>query len=224
MHVSGFFRWPKTFERHARFSICFVSILSLFVFSCGRTGLFSLASTAPPFNPVFIDAGILDSGREIDAGVIDAGTQIDAGTPNDAGIPISCAQSSGPTMLMPCSVVVRVLSLVPSMPSCFIDTPFAIGSVGTLRWDCGSDFGGAEVVFAGRGKFVGVFSKAQGVNVCFGTTFPWSDGCQWTSSQNIVGNPQGGGRLQMTYGEGPIPGQSGCVVPCSASGELEVLP
>ena len=184
---------------------------AVLLLGCGRTALVRFVNV--------VDSGVVDV-RADDAGSRDAGA-VDAGTV-DAGIPTSCRSATGPTMNMPCSARVRVLSLVPTMPTCFVDTPFQVGSVGELRWDCGGPTGGADLAFD-AGRFVGSFSQGL-VDVCFGSTFDWSDGCTWTSAQTIRGAPVAGTRLSMTYGEAPLPGQQGCVVPCAARGELEVLP
>jgi len=93
------------------------------------------------------------------------------------------------------------------------------GDTATLEWDCASK-GNARVVANGK-TFVGRFD-GQLLDVCAGTTFPWSDGCQWQSAQHFRGYPLSSA-LTFTYSEEPIDGGN-CQPPCSAYAIVKVGP
>lgn len=99
-------------------------------------------------------------------------------------------------------------------PSCFIDTPVVGGAIGI-----GSCTGGGARIEFGDVVFVGGFDGDR-IDVCSATTFDWSDGCRWGSAQRIVGSVKSG-TLSFTYNEAPLPGETGCVVPCSANAVIE---
>lgn len=185
------------------------SLLLAVLTSCGRTE--PLAETTA----LVFDAGRADAGRT-DAGVADAGS-LDAGRA-DAGVPTSCANAPGPQTAQRCSQQLRVLSLSRSMASCFVDVRMNVGDEGVLEWDCGTTMGRAEVRFP-RARFTGVV-RGDLLEVCFGSEFDWTDGCRWTSAQALRGTLTAGATLRLTYSEASQPGQLGCVVPCSASGEV----
>ncbi len=184
------------------------SLLVAALTSCGRTE--PLVETLA----LVLDAGSADAGRA-DAGATDAGR--DAGLV-DAGVPTSCANAPGPQTAQRCSQKLRVLSVSRSMPSCFVDVRMNVGDEGVLEWDCGTAMGRAEVRFP-RARFTGVVTGDL-LEVCFGSEFDWTDGCRWTSAQALRGTLTAGATLRLTYSEAPRPGQLGCVVPCSASGEV----
>ena len=181
------------------------SLLRAALTSCGRTE--PLVEVIPL---------VLDAGRT-DAGQPDAGRALDAGVA-DAGVPTSCANAPGPQTAQRCSQRLRLLSVSRSMPSCFVDVRMNVGDEGLLEWDCGATMGRAEVRFP-RARFTGVVT-GELLEVCFGSEFDWSDGCSWTSAQALRGPLTSGATLRLTYSEAPLPGQLGCVVPCSASGEV----
>lgn len=116
-----------------------------------------------------------------------------------------------------CSRGVRVTSVVKSSATCFVDLAFEVGEIGELRYGCGG--GSASMVFS-RGTFVGGYDGTN-LDVCAGTTFPWSDGCTWDSAQRAFGN-MSTGALTFTYTEAPRPG-AGCLNPCTATGTVEVF-
>ena len=181
------------------------SLLLVALTSCGRTEplVETIAFMADAGRP---DAGRPDAGRSLDAGVA------------DAGVPTSCANAPGPQTAQRCSQQLRVLSLSRSMPSCFVDVRMNVGDEGVLEWDCGTTMGRAEVRFP-RARFTGVV-RGDLLEVCFGSEFDWTDGCRWTSAQALRGPLTAGATLRLTYSEASQPGQLGCVVPCSASGEV----
>lgn len=181
------------------------SLLLAALTSCGRTE--PLVEVIPL---------VLDAGRT-DAGQPDAGRALDAGVA-DAGVPTSCANAPGPQTAQRCSQKLRFVSVSRSMPSCFVDVRMNVGDEGLLEWDCGATMGRAEVRFP-RARFTGVVTGDL-LEVCFGSEFDWSDGCSWTSAQALRGPLTSGATLRLTYSEAPLPGQLGCVVPCSASGEV----
>ncbi len=183
-------------------------LLLVLAVSCGRTE--PLVETIA----FVLDAGLADAGRA-DGGATDAGR--DAGLA-DAGVPTSCANPPGPQTAQRCSQKLRFLSVSRSMPSCFVDVRMNVGDEGVLEWDCGTTMGRAEVRFP-RARFTGVVTGDL-LEVCFGSEFDWSDGCRWTSAQALRGTLTAGATLRLTYSEAPLPGQRGCVVPCSASGEV----
>lgn len=180
------------------------SLLLAVLTSCGRTEPL-VETTALVF-----DAGRADGGRA-DAGVTDAGVL-------DAGVPTSCANAPGPQTAQLCSQKLRFVSVERSMPSCFVDVRMNVGDEGVLEWDCGTTMGRAEVRFP-RARFTGGVTGDL-LEVCFGSEFDWSDGCRWTSAQALRGPLTAGATLRLTYSEAPLRGQLGCVVPCSASGEV----
>jgi hypothetical protein len=192
--------------------------MAVFLFGCGRTQVYEPAEPAP--HVVLHDAG------EPDAGVHDAGVH-DAGVPDagfDAGImpmPWNCETAdAGEPSATSCETTVMAGAITPSSPTCFVDVVPSENEVGKLRWDCASPQGFAEVIFA-RATFHGIVSDGV-ITVCVGTTFPWSDGCQWSSAQHIAGMAAPGSTLSFTYAEHPDPGQGGCASPCGASGPITV--
>jgi hypothetical protein len=188
--------------------------LTVFLFGCGRTAVYEPAQHAPHVVPH--DAGVPD------AGAPDAGTR-DAGVP-DAGIvpmPWNCETAdAGEPSANACEATVVAGTITPSSPVCFVDVVPSEGEVGKVRWDCGAPSGFAEVIFS-RATFHGIVNDGV-ITVCVGTTFPWSDGCQWSSAQHIDGDTAPGSTLTLTYAESPDPGQTGCFFACSASGPITV--
>lgn len=191
------------------------SLLLAALTSCGRTEPLSELVNVVPVDAGSIDAGRRDAGVRSDAGVPDGGN--DAG-PVDAGVPTSCTNTPGPQTAQRCRQRLRFTSLSRSMPSCFIDVRMNVGEEGVLEWDCGTLMGRAEVRFP-QARFTGVVNGDL-LDVCFGSDFDWTDGCKWTSAQALRGALGTGRTLRLTYSEAPVPGQLGCVVPCSASGEV----
>lgn len=120
-----------------------------------------------------------------------------------------------------CRQRVRFTRLTRSRVTCFVDVRLDVGDEGLLEWDCGQPTGRAELRFP-RARFTGVMNGTR-LDVCFGSEFDWSDGCKWTSAQAVSGEVTTGATLRLTYAEAPLPGESGCVVPCQATGEVVVL-
>jgi hypothetical protein len=122
--------------------------------------------------------------------------------------------SSGPM----CTRAVVVRSLSRSSPSCFTDAAISVGDRGTLTFPCSSD-GAAKLTF-GRSSFDGA-ERDGNVTACTGTQFPWSDGCTWTSAQQVTGSIASG-TLRFTYAEAPKDHAATCASSCSAVGVVDV--
>lgn len=162
---------------------------------------------------------MVDAGRA-DSGARDGGGR-DAGTLSDAGPPTSCVNLPGPDGGRRCAAQVRLLELRPSSATCFVDVRVALGETGILDWECANSPGRAAITFP-RARFTGVVS-GDVVDTCLGSEFDYTDGCRWTSAQAIRG-ARASGRLTLTYGEAPVPGELGCAPACSATGTIEILP
>lgn len=201
--------WPSVYSGRMRW---WAVTVGLVVGGCGRTDPIS-------FTPV-IDAGWRDAG--VDAGA-DAGRRRDGGLPMvaDGGAPTSCANEPGPGTQTRCFARVRLEQFTPSSPTCFVDVRVRVGEEGAVDWDCGETTGRASITFP-NARFTGVVTE-RNVDVCSGTEFDWTDGCHWSSAQTIRGSLSDQ-RLRLTYAEAPLAMQLGCVVPCSASGTLLLLP
>ncbi|MBL8919088.1 MAG: hypothetical protein JNJ54_09535 [Myxococcaceae bacterium] len=182
--------------------------------ACGRSEPVEPPLALEPLRAV--DAGSRDAGRP-DAG-LDGGAH--AGRA-DGGVPTSCASQPGPVSMQRCRLRLRFTRLTRSTASCFVDVRMSPGEEGVLEWDCGQPSGRAEVQFA-RARFTGWVTDRV-VDVCYGSEFDWSDGCRWTSAQALRGAASAGATLTLTYGEAPLSGQTGCQVPCQASGDVVVL-
>jgi hypothetical protein len=115
-----------------------------------------------------------------------------------------------------CTPDLVVVDLVKSMPSCFVDS-VQVGSQGGIEYPCE---GGPVSATFGPITFTGtVVDGAAALDAT--TTFDWSDGCTWSSSQTITGT-LASGSLEYTYSEMPIQG-TGCFEPCSAKGTIAVI-
>jgi hypothetical protein len=91
------------------------------------------------------------------------------------------------------------------------------GQMGTLAYSCN---GGSALGTFGAEMLPGAFTAGD-VDICFGTTFVFSDGCTWESAQTITGS-LASGTLEFSYVEQPAPDQFGCDSPCTASGTIAV--
>lgn len=89
---------------------------------------------------------------------------------------------------------------------------------GRLSYPCGG--GPAQAWFADS-QFVGTVDAAGNVMVEIQTGFPFSDGCQWTTKQQIMGN-LGAGALRYEYREEPDRGQRGCAAACVATATVRM--
>jgi hypothetical protein len=168
---------------------------------------------------------------EVDASVTDAhphdaahDVAVDAAPDAPPSSPLCAVQDGGPPDHV-CSVSVRVGPITPSMITCFVDTVVHEGDVGTVRYACQDAPSDWAVADFDGGEFVGtVKDDATGekeiLDLCTGTTFPWSDGCTWASAQRITGGFTSG-TLSFTYEEQPIEG-TGCEPPCTATATLIV--
>jgi hypothetical protein len=115
-----------------------------------------------------------------------------------------------------CGHALRVVSLKPSSPSCFLDLAIKQGSVGAMTVFCNGGYASADF---GKGIFQGTFAGGD-VSMCIGTTFTYTDGCTWQTAQRISGT-LASGTLAFEYIEAPIKG-TGCASACSATGIIEV--
>lgn len=184
------------------------------------------AQPAPPSSEACVDAtpcGVDAGPPPFDAGTppVDAGTPpVDAGAPDAGPAELCTGYDGGALPQSACHRTVRMLTLNVSMPTCYVDVAAHPGDTAELYWDCSTPHGRAELRF-GTLTAVGAWNDPT-LSVCFGTHFPWSDGCQWQSSQRVEGTPTTGAILQFTYEERPDLGQAGCVVPCTATGTFVV--
>ncbi len=174
---------------------------------CGdRTGLD--ADEAP--TDASKDIRVADVSRR-DSTEPDAPMERDAGkarcpTPPDGGAPTSCGR------------VLTIVSITPSSKTCFLDLGLSyVGGPGTLSFVCQGRYAHAD--FDKAPGFAGSYDN-DFVDVCFGTTFKYSDGCTWSTAQRISGT-LASGVLQFEYSEAPILG-SACASPCSATGVISV--
>lgn len=84
---------------------------------------------------------------------------------------------------------------------------------GRLSYPCGG--GPAEAWFADS-RFAGVVDASGNVMLEIQTGFDFSDGCHWTTKQQISGNLSQGA-LGYEYREEPDRGQRGCAAACLAT-------
>jgi hypothetical protein len=116
-----------------------------------------------------------------------------------------------------CSTTLVAGSITANDPDCYVDIQVMSGQTGALNYACSG--GGALASFGGN-SFTGSYIDGN-VDICFGTVFPWEDGCTWESAQTITGS-LASGQLEFNYVEQPEPGQVGCYTPCTASGVITV--
>ena len=89
---------------------------------------------------------------------------------------------------------------------------------GRLTYPCG---GGPAVAWFADSAFAGTVDAAGNVAIEIQTGFDFSDGCRWTTKQQIQGN-LGQGALRYSYREEPNEGQRGCANACLASATVRV--
>ncbi len=119
---------------------------------------------------------------------------------------------------------VHVGHITLSMASCFVDTVIHEGNAGDIDYAFNGD--PSTWAIADFATDAGVWPGAEFrgsihgnvIDVCTGTTFPWSDGCTWATAQRITGDVTSTA-LTFTYEEQPIVG-TGCEPPCSATGPI----
>jgi hypothetical protein len=194
-------------ERELRIAGLLIALVS----ACGaRSPLAVDGEVAPP------DGAILDSGApEASA---EAATGPDGALDADAGSEAVCNARDAGAGGDRCSLTMIVQDVAMSGPFCFVDTGFANGDVGRIRFPCKGD--GPCEIGLGTHVFEGVL-VAGDVDVCAGTSFVFADQCVWRSAQHITGNLKGG-ILEFVYAEAPAPDQSGCASPCTAHATLHV--
>ena len=115
-----------------------------------------------------------------------------------------------------CSATLQVATLQ-IQPGCTVDTRIS-GMSGVLTYPCGP--GPAEARF-GDSVFTGEIDAAGVARLAIRTEFPFSDGCQWETKQEIEGRIDGGA-WQYAYREQPLPGQGGCANPCVATASMSM--
>ena len=181
---------------------------------CGaRTGLELAAGSSDADAPVEPDA----ADAHIEADASDAASEEAA---PDAGFdapPPLCSTVDAGSGPLGCSASLVAEAITASSPGCYVDVQVTTGEMGTVAYACD---GGAALVTFGTNELPGVVVDGQ-LQVCFGTTFPFSDGCLWQSAQNIVGSLSSG-MLAYSYVEEPAPGQMNCASPCTAKGTIVV--
>jgi hypothetical protein len=196
-------------------AVPFTVAIAAMVLACGaRTGL-TLEDGAPALGSL-PDGGTRDASTNPPR---DAGARVDARV--DAAVPTPnpiCVVPDDPQPGITCRAsILFVGPLVKSSDSCFVDAVVVPGDRGEIVYDCN---GGLAEAIIGSAIFRGSFDGVR-VDACAGTSFPWSDGCDWNSAQRIEGT-LASGELHFTYAEAPAPGQAGCLSPCSAAGKVIV--
>ncbi len=126
-----------------------------------------------------------------------------------ASIPYAAPQvvSSG------CALTLQLAQL-DARSRCTIDARVAQGA-GALTYACS---GGAAELRFGETVFAGTFD-GRNFHLEVQTTFPFSDGCQWGTKQEVTG-ALGDSVFSYSYREAPEPGYSGCAAACFATGTL----
>lgn len=200
--------------RPRRRSSCDLAFFLLLVVGCGsRTALIAPEIDDDEDASVVIDGSV----RKRDASTKDA---IDDPIDEPVFDPM-CVADAGPPSTSACHATLHVMAIQKSMPSCFVDVVAMEGDTASLDYDC-MPSGNARVVVNGK-TFVGTYDeKTKTLDVCTGTTFPWSDGCQWRSAQHFRGDPKSG-FLTFTYSEMPYQGM-GCQPPCQAFAQVKIGP
>ncbi len=93
-------------------------------------------------------------------------------------------------------------TITPTPGTCWIDEKVSNHTT-PLTWDCVT--GAAEADF--EVPFTGHVDKGGGVVIEAMTTFDWSDGCTWQSTQSIAGDLTTKS-LDYSYSEHPISGSN----------------
>jgi hypothetical protein len=157
----------------------------------------------------------LDAGADVTG--VDARVDEPDAEPTDASKPAprcAVADAGSPPYPDACGQPLRVVSLTPSSPSCFLDLAITPSSAGAITVFCKGGYASADF---GKGQFQGNFEMGV-VDVCIGTTYVFSDGCTWASAQRITG-VLASGTLTFDYSEAPTQGTN-CASPCTATGVL----
>jgi hypothetical protein len=117
-----------------------------------------------------------------------------------------------------CELMLQGADLEKSMPDCVLIESVSTGTA-TLVFPCAG--GNASATFVSD-VFTG---SVQGtlVSLSLVKNFPWSDGCEWQTAQQIMGD-RCAGPLHFTYMEGPLPGQTGCESSCTGTADVLVTP
>ncbi len=173
--------------------------------------------------PITADASIITDANSVDAHVADTGHDVTPIADTGADVVPSplCAVVDGGVPQSVCTANVHVVNVAPSSVTCYVDTVIHTGDNGTVSYACnGSSSNWAVADFGAGVEFTGSVHDGTVLDLCTGTTFPFSDGCTWASAQRITGDVASG-TLSFTYEEQPIAG-TGCLSPCSASGTILV--
>jgi len=184
--------------------------LSALLVACGaRTEL-----VAPPEMDASVDQVAHDAG--VDHAIHDAATDVVTMDVNPKAL---CVLPDAGVPKITCTSPLHAGFIPPSSSTCFVDTLVKTHDDGTLTYACNGDPSTYAMATFDGGTFLGTI-QGTNVDVCTGTTFPWSDGCTWSSAQHIAGDLSTG-TLEFTYAEQPIAGQ-GCESACSAQGPINV--
>lgn len=109
--------------------------------------------------------------------------------------------------------------VTPTLPTCFVDEVVSHNNPGSLVYRCR---GGEASATFGAHTFTGSYMGGT-LDVRLTTTFHFSDGCDWVSTQRIFGDPHAP-TLQYDYQEAIAPGQRGCANACGATATVSVRP
>jgi hypothetical protein len=136
----------------------------------------------------------------------------------DVGTSALCSGADSGPPVTTCNLSIKVGPIKKNV-TCFVDTVVHEGDIGVLELPCGGDPSTFALAHFPTGDFAGGF-QGNIVDVCTGTTFPWSDGCTWASAQRINGDISTG-KLTFTYAEQPIVGHP-CEPSCPASADVTI--
>ncbi len=116
-----------------------------------------------------------------------------------------------------CRATLTAGVVAPSMSTCFVDEVVSRNNPGTLTYRCR---GGEASAAFGPNTFAGSYMGGV-LDVRLTTTFRYTDGCDWVSTQRITGDPRAP-TLQYDYQEAIAPGQRGCATACGATATVSV--
>jgi len=111
---------------------------------------------------------------------------------------------------------VRVGAIALSSPTCVVDLVVKEGDVGHVM-KCPE---GAFVAFD-HGRFGGTYDGIV-LDSCTTTTYPFSDGCTWETTQRIVGRADTS--MRFSYHERAVAGKNCSPAACTATADLFTVP
>jgi len=191
-----------------------VLLAALFSVACGARSELDVPETQ--------DASALDAARPRDA----AHDALPDVTSDVVPVPLSpfCLVPDAGRPASVCTVSVSVGPVI-TQGGCYVDVVVHDGDTGFVEYACDGTSTWAQATF-GAHTFEGSVTGTT-VNICIGTTYPWSDGpaCDWNTStwasaQRIYGDVTSG-LLTFVYDEERIAGTS-CARACTAQADISV--